>query len=363
MSETFEQYQLRLAGYVEGNDPLSIQKHTAAKLARLIDGVPGRQLAARPSAEKWSIVEILAHLAEDEMATSWRYRQMIEHEGERLPGFDQDRWAQLGNYRTWSASEAVELFRLLREANLRMLASLLPEEWEHSGEHAERGRLTVEDLARHMAAHDINHLKQIEALLQEQSGQYVRLSEEDEKSSFIEKTNVASSTSLALEELAVLMQRTPVTLQDLISALPERALGYHPRPEKWCIKEVVGHLTEEDKRDFVGRIEMILQESEPRLKLNDQAEVAKERHDCDKDICELLDEFRTVRAASVRLVKQLSAEDLGRGGVHPKIGLIRIHELLHEWIYHDLNHVKQMEGNAQSFLWVHLGNMQGFYRS
>ena len=57
------------------------------------------------------------------------------------------------------------MFRLLREANLRMFARLTPEEWQRYGMHAERGRITVEDLARHMAAHDVNHIDQVRRLL------------------------------------------------------------------------------------------------------------------------------------------------------------------------------------------------------
>lgn len=165
MHETAEQYRNRLAGYIEGRDPLAIQQETPATLARLIDGVSDQQVRRRPSPDQWSIIEILAHLAEDELVTSWRYRQMIEHDGETLLGFDQDLWARLGNYATWKAGDALELFRLLREANLRMLSALLPEEWERSGNHVERGNLNVRELVRHMAAHDVNHLKQIERLL------------------------------------------------------------------------------------------------------------------------------------------------------------------------------------------------------
>jgi len=57
------------------------------------------------------------------------------------------------------------MFRLLREANLRLLRRLSPREWEAEGHHTERGRITVRDLARHMAAHDVNHILQIERLL------------------------------------------------------------------------------------------------------------------------------------------------------------------------------------------------------
>ena len=162
MSETDEQYQQRLAEYTRGKDPLEIQRETPARLAHLIDGLSAEQLTLRPAPDKWSIVEILAHMAEDELASSWRYRQMIEHDGATLQGFDQDLWATLGSYGNWNARDALAMFRLLREANLRMLTALSTEQWERSGNHVERGRLTVRELARHMAGHDINHVKQIE---------------------------------------------------------------------------------------------------------------------------------------------------------------------------------------------------------
>jgi hypothetical protein len=123
-----------------------MQRAAPDALAELIKGAPDALLNRRPPAGKWSVRAILAHLAEDELASSWRYRQMIEHNGATLLGFDQDEWVRLGNYESWSATEALSMFRLLREANLRMFGRL-PEEWQRHGFHAERGRMTVEDLA------------------------------------------------------------------------------------------------------------------------------------------------------------------------------------------------------------------------
>ena len=165
LGETAEQYQKRLLEYIEGQDPLVIQSQTPQQLARLIRGASTLELTRRPLPDKWSIAEIIAHMAEDEFVSSWRYRQMVEQDGVTLNAFDQDLWATLGKYSDWPASEALELFRLLREANLRMLNGLSAEQWECSGNHIERGRVTVRALARHMAAHDINHLKQIEKQL------------------------------------------------------------------------------------------------------------------------------------------------------------------------------------------------------
>jgi DinB superfamily len=160
-----EDYQSRLLAYTEGKDPLAMQSETPRLLAELISGVDDAKLSARPAPEKWSVIEIIAHLAEDELTATWRYRQMIENPGVALAGFDQDLWAHLGNYRSWTPAEAVGMFGLLREANLRMLRLLTPQQWGFHGIHAERGLLTVRDLARHMAGHDCNHIDQLRRIL------------------------------------------------------------------------------------------------------------------------------------------------------------------------------------------------------
>jgi len=147
------------------NDIIAAQREAPRTLAALIEGVSDELLGRPPAPGKWSVRAILAHMAEDELSSSWRYRQMIEHDGVTLPGFDQDLWARLGDYESWTASEALEMFGLLREANLRMFAKLTTEEWQRHGIHAERGRITVEDLARHMVGHDTKHIEQIRRLL------------------------------------------------------------------------------------------------------------------------------------------------------------------------------------------------------
>lgn len=159
------EYKARLAALVGDKDPIAMQGETPGILADLVRDAPQETLKQAQPAGKWSIAAILAHLAEDELVSSWRYRQMIENSGSALTAFDQDEWARLGGYDSWGPREALELFRLLREANLRMFAKLTPEEWECFGVHAERGRMTVRELAFQMAGHDRNHLEQIKKLL------------------------------------------------------------------------------------------------------------------------------------------------------------------------------------------------------
>jgi hypothetical protein len=146
-------------------DTLADQRAAPATLAQLISGAPEDTLHRRPAPDKWSIVEIIAHMAEDELTSSWRYRQMIEHDGLPLLGFDQELWARLGDYASWTSRDALDMYRLLRLANVALLSRLTAAEWDRSGNHAERGRITVRSLAAHMAGHDRNHIEQIKRIL------------------------------------------------------------------------------------------------------------------------------------------------------------------------------------------------------
>jgi hypothetical protein len=71
-------------------------------------------------------------------------------------------------------------------------------------------------------------------------------------------------------------------------------------------------------------------------------------------------EFMGARHASIELVRSLSEADLARSGMHPKVGELFVRDLLHEWIHHDRNHVKQLLAIAQERVWPHMGNAQRF---
>ena len=159
------EYKARILSFVEGKDPLEVQRQTPELLAQLIDGVSDSRLRQRPDPTKWSVAELLAHLADAEIGCSWRYRQMIEHDGCPLSPYDQELWNALGANASRSPSESLQLFRLLRENNLRMFDRLTPEQWDRYGMHAERGRMAVRDLMQQIAGHDLNHLEQIEKIL------------------------------------------------------------------------------------------------------------------------------------------------------------------------------------------------------
>jgi DinB superfamily len=162
MNETAQQYIQRITAHVDGKQPLAVLAATAKKLERLIKGVPAGKLRKRPAADKWSIGEIMAHLADAEIVIGFRLRMVLGAPGTPITAYDQDSWVTSGHYEKRDPRKSVELFRVVREANLALLKSLTAEQWKHYGMHSERGQETVEHIVRMTAGHDLNHLQQIE---------------------------------------------------------------------------------------------------------------------------------------------------------------------------------------------------------
>ena len=165
MKETPPQYVQRILGHVRGQDAVKVQAATAKKIERLVKGAPASRLRKRPAPDKWSVVEIVAHLADTEIVVAWRVRSILGAPGTPIQAFDQDAWVAAGHYASRDPRKCLEQFRALREANLALLKSLPPEQWKHHGMHAERGEETIEHIVRLMAGHDLNHLEQIERML------------------------------------------------------------------------------------------------------------------------------------------------------------------------------------------------------
>ena len=162
-------------------------------------------------------------------------------------------------------------------------------------------------------------------------------------------------------QAAELLRASAAAIRLELTALAPSVLAWHPAPGEWCAKEVVDHLTEAESRGFAGRVRQIVgATAEPRFATWDPAVVARERHDCEREAGTLLGELERLRAASVELVAGLPEADLGRGGHHPTVGILRIGDLLHEWVHHDRNHLKQILSNVQAYAWPNMGNSRKF---
>jgi hypothetical protein len=169
-----------------------------------------------------------------------------------------------------------------------------------------------------------------------------------------------SEAVLAPADVAALLPATVALLRVEIAALPERVLAWHPAPGEWCVKDVLGHLIEADRRGFDGRIRIILGGDTPALARWDPPEVARARRDCEQPAAALLEELADLRQASVALVHGLREADLDRAGQHPTVGRLRVRDLLQEWVHHDRTHVRQALANVQAYVWPAMGNSQKF---
>jgi uncharacterized damage-inducible protein DinB len=161
---TPQQYIQRMLSLVGDKEPLEVQRETAKTLAKLIKPLTRKQLSQRPKPGKWSITEILAHLADSEIVLSWRMRLVICQNGSLLQSTDQDMWEQTLDYHRHDPKVSLEIFRVLREHNLRMLKALPQNLWENYGMHSERGKETLAHIVRMYAGHDLNHLAQMEKI-------------------------------------------------------------------------------------------------------------------------------------------------------------------------------------------------------
>jgi len=165
VQETPQQYTQRLVSHTEGKEPLLLQRAAPKKLAALIKGKQKKRLMRRPAPGKWSIAEIMAHLADSEIVIGWRLRQILSTNGVPIQAYDQDVWASTFDYAHRDPSQSLENFRVLRESNLALLKAVPRKRWENYGVHQERGNESIGHLVRMIAGHDLNHLRQVEAIL------------------------------------------------------------------------------------------------------------------------------------------------------------------------------------------------------
>jgi hypothetical protein len=145
-------------------DPLAVLRQTPDALRRFLDTIPPVIVMVPEAPGKWSIGEVVQHLADSELVGGFRLRMVIAHDRPALAGYDQDRWAERLRYRDEDVHDAFEQFSALRRANLRLWERLGPADLDRVGIHAERGEESLDRLRRLQAGHDLLHLRQLERI-------------------------------------------------------------------------------------------------------------------------------------------------------------------------------------------------------
>ena len=165
MGETAQEYTARMLGLAAGHDPMKVLAATPAKLRRLINAAPRRALTRSPAPGKWSLAQIVAHLADTEIVFAYRLRMILSRDGTEIQAFDQEKWAEVVQYDRVNMEDALAVFAAVRRTNLALVKRITPAQRKQFGMHQERGKETVEHLGRMNAGHDLNHLGQLERIV------------------------------------------------------------------------------------------------------------------------------------------------------------------------------------------------------
>ena len=145
-------------------DPIIVMATTPDRLRKLLRGLDESQLAKRPLPGKWSVKEIVAHLADGEVILGSRYRFVAAQEKPALVGYDQDAFVAMLGVENTTAADLLDDFALARAVNLGLLDRLPTGSLERVGVHSERGEESILAMLHMYAGHDIHHLRQIETI-------------------------------------------------------------------------------------------------------------------------------------------------------------------------------------------------------
>jgi uncharacterized damage-inducible protein DinB len=145
-----------------GRDADAVIATTSARLEKVFESKSAEELEQRPAPGKWCLREVMAHLADCEIAWGWRLRQVLAEEHAVLQPFDQDAWARM--YGAYSFSAAWATYKAMRAWNVAFVKDLNEAEKEKMYTHPERGEERLWTMVEIMAGHDLHHLKTLELI-------------------------------------------------------------------------------------------------------------------------------------------------------------------------------------------------------
>lgn len=156
------------ASLVGDHTPLDVISETPRRLAQLVETIGPARLETPPAPGKWSVRDIISHLADGELVFAFRLRQTLAEDHHVIQPFDQDLWAR--SYPACDASLALAVLSALRAWNIALIRSVKPADLSKPVTHPERGAMTFQTIVETMAGHDRNHIQQIEAIAGQAAG-------------------------------------------------------------------------------------------------------------------------------------------------------------------------------------------------
>jgi hypothetical protein len=134
-----------------------------ALLVEALKQFPREMWQFRPAPDRWTIHEIIIHIADSEANSFARCRKLVAEPGAAVMAYDEAQWAKALRYHEQSADDALELFKWLRLASFRLIRSLPESVWSNTIEHPENGTMTMDDWLNVYARHIPEHVAQMQA--------------------------------------------------------------------------------------------------------------------------------------------------------------------------------------------------------
>ena len=165
-----------------------------------------------------------------------------------------------------------------------------------------------------------------------------------------------------LKDVLAILASTPEKLRREISTISARDMKTRPAPDKWSVQEILAHLDDVEEHGMRARVAAMIERDEPALPLFDQEKRVLELEYNRKAPRKSLASFARQRQANLKWLRRLRPAQLKRKGIHQTVGEITAEELIHEWAFHDLGHLKQVLEVKRYALWPRIGNLRAFYK-
>ena len=130
-----------------------------AQLRQAVAGMTREQLVARPIAGKWSTLEVVCHLADFDPILADRMKRILALDNPQLIGADENRFAAVLAYHDRDVEEELDIIAKTRSQLGRILRKQPDSVLQRTGQHSERGPLTLERMLVLTTNHIPHHVK------------------------------------------------------------------------------------------------------------------------------------------------------------------------------------------------------------
>jgi hypothetical protein len=158
------------------------------------------------------------------------------------------------------------------------------------------------------------------------------------------------------------LEATPEILRGLLASVTEEQTEWKPAPGRWSIAEILEHMSHVEGHGFRLRAERMMKEENPVLEVYDQEALAADGQYSGREAEDSFDHFEEQREDNVVWLTALPARVASRSAQHQELGKITLGQLLNDWAFHDLGHIRQIAEVVRALLYSNIGPFQKYYK-